>query len=263
LSDNVFDRVSEALGAGVPRLAYQALMRYPDRDIFGLETLFRWELASNGERLPPAHIFSILEPEHTSQLFFWVLDQAIKEMAGLTAWTKFNGVISINMEADQLGDPDLMDHVERALVTYNIAPERLLLEVTERRAIPDFPSTHRNMKLLAKHKVMLAMDDFGEGFASLEYVRMLKPAYLKLSANMARNIPHDQFNVAVVRLAVGFARETGARLIVEGVEWAEQAKALHDIGVRDMQGYLFGMPAPVDEWVERLGGRPVPNTADA
>jgi EAL domain-containing protein (putative c-di-GMP-specific phosphodiesterase class I) len=261
LADSVFSRVAKALGAGTPRLAYQALTRFPSREVFGLETLFRWQLTSTGEILPPAHIFSVLEPEHTSELFFWVLDQAIKEMTGLTTWTQFQGLISINMEADQLGDPDLMKHVRKALIDYEFPAERLMLEVTERRAIPDFPSTRRNMKLLAQHNVALAMDDFGEGFASLDYVRQLRPTYIKLSADMARGVPHDAFNSAVVKLAVGFARDTGTKLIVEGVEWAEQARALHDMGVHEMQGFLFGMPAPVDDWGAKLAPRPTPNVA--
>ena len=143
MADSVFSRVAKALGEGTPRLAYQAFTRYPDREVFGLETLFRWQLASTGEILPPAHIFSVLEPEHTSELFFWVINQAIKEMTGLTAWTHFKGLVSINMEADQLGDPDLMAHVRKALIDYEFPAERLMLEITERRAIPDFPSTRQ------------------------------------------------------------------------------------------------------------------------
>ncbi len=259
MTESVFSRIEATLGKGAPRLVYQPLIRYPTRDIFGFEALFRWHQESSGDLCPPGTLFDKLEPAHTSELFFWVLDRAVQEVQGLATWTKFDGFLSVNMEADQLGDPDLFEHVSRALQTYAMPPERLVLEVTERRAVPDFPTTQRNMRLLARHRIMLAMDDFGDGFASIEYVRKLRPAYLKLSGTMVRNVPHDAFNVAVVRLAIGFARETGATLIVEGVEWAEQAKALHELGVRSMQGFLFGMPAPIDDWAGRLSSRPLPN----
>ncbi|MBU6436260.1 MAG: EAL domain-containing protein [Betaproteobacteria bacterium] len=257
MAETFFERVESALGAGSPKLVYQPMMRYPQRDILGLEALFRWQLAATGELCTPVTLFPQLQPQHTSELFFWVLDQASQEVQNLTGWTGYQGFVSVNMEADQLGDPDLWSRVTSTLEFHELPPSRLVLEITERRAIPDFPTVQRNLKSIQRSRVRLAMDDFGEGFASLDYVRQLQPSYLKLSGQMTRNMPHDTFNTAVVRLAVGFAQATGASLVVEGVEWAEQAKALSDMGVRDMQGYLFGKPAPIEEWATLLK-RPQP-----
>jgi EAL domain-containing protein (putative c-di-GMP-specific phosphodiesterase class I) len=252
VDNTVFPRIEASLGAGAPKLVYQPMMRYPAREMLGLEALFRWQLAETGELCTPVSLLPQLTPQHTSELFFWVLDRAILELKSLSNWTSFQGFLSVNMEADQLGDPDLWTRVSDYLEFHDLPAQRLVLEVTERRSIPDFPTVQRNLRNLQKGRVRLAMDDFGEGFASLEYVRQLQPAYLKLSGQMTRNMPHDSFNIAVVRLAVGFAQATNANLVVEGVEWAEQAKALNELGVKDMQGYLFGKPAPIDEWASLL-----------
>jgi EAL domain-containing protein (putative c-di-GMP-specific phosphodiesterase class I) len=260
LAQSFFERIESALGAGAAKLVYQPMMRYPQREILGLEALFRWKLDATGELCTPVTLLPQLQPQHTSELFFWALDQAAQEMQSLTAWTGYQGFVSVNMEADQLGDPDLWTRVKGSLEFHDLPASRLVLEITERRAIPDFPTVQRNLKSLQRSRVRLAMDDFGEGFASLDYVRQLQPAYLKLSGQMTRNMPHDAFNAAVVRLAVGFAQATGASLVVEGVEWAEQAKALNELGVRDMQGYLFGKPAPIEEWATLLK-RPVPEAS--
>lgn len=228
------------------------MMTYPEREMVGLEALIRWQLASTGELCTPVSLLPQLAMQHTSEIFFWALDRALEEVHSLESWSSFQGFVSVNIEADQLGDPDLHTRIMGALDFHDMTPNRLVLEVTERRAIPDFPTVQRNLLALKRNRIRLAMDDFGEGYASLEYVRQLQPAFLKLSGLMARNMPQDAFNVAVVRLAVDFAQSIGSTLVVEGVEWPEQAKALHDLGVTKMQGYYFGKPAPISEWTALL-----------
>ncbi len=245
-------RFERALGPGTPTLVYQPMMIYPEREMVGLEALIRWQLASTGELCTPVSLLPQLALQHTSEMFFWALDRALEDVHSLASWSSFQGFVSVNIEADQLGDPDLHTRVTGALDFHDMNPNRLVLEVTERRAIPDFPTVQRNLSALKRNRIRLAMDDFGEGYASLEYVRQLRPAFLKLSGLMARNMPQDTFNVAVVRLAVDFAQSIGATLVVEGVEWPEQAKALHDLGVKKMQGYFFGKPAPIGEWAALL-----------
>jgi EAL domain-containing protein (putative c-di-GMP-specific phosphodiesterase class I) len=252
LTDTFINRFERALGPGQPQLVYQPMMTYPERDVIGLEALIRWQLASTGELCTPVSLLPQLSIQHTSEMFFWALDRALDEVHTLPSWAGFQGFVSVNIEADQLGDPDLHTRVSGALEFHEMEANRLVLEVTERRAIPDFPTVQRNLSALKRNRVRLAMDDFGEGYASLEYVRQLRPSFLKLSGLMARNMPQDAFNVAVVRLAVDFAKSTGATLIVEGVEWPEQAKALGELGVNKMQGYFFGRPAPILEWASLL-----------
>lgn len=229
------------------------MMIYPQREMVGLEALIRWQLASTGELCTPVSLLPQLAPQHTSEMFFWALDRALENVHSLASWSAFQGFVSVNIEADQLGDPDLHSRITSALEFHDMSANRLVLEVTERRAIPEFPTVQRNLAALKRNRVRLAMDDFGEGYASLEYVRQLRPSFLKLSGLMARNMPQDAFNVAVVRLAVDFARSIGSTLVVEGVEWPEQAKVLHELGVTKMQGYFFGKPAPISEWSALLG----------
>jgi EAL domain-containing protein (putative c-di-GMP-specific phosphodiesterase class I) len=252
MSKSVFSRVAKKFGEGAPCLVYQAFTRYSDRSVMGLEALFRWRAVGREDLVPPAALFDELSPGDTSEIFFWVLDCALREMAGLTAWTQFDGVISINVEADQLGDPDLLAHVERALTAHQFPARRLMLEVTERRQIPEFVSTARNINGLSGAGIMLAMDDFGEGYANLEQARKLKPQFIKLSSNMVRNVANDAYAAGIVKMLVAYTREINAQLIVEGIEWAEQAKLLADMGVVNMQGFLFGMPQEVDAWGAKL-----------
>lgn len=249
---NVFSEIAAHAGAGAPALVYQPQVSFPSGQVVGLEVLFRWRAHDAPKRYSPLLFLPQLTPAQTSELFFWVMEEAVSEARVLSNWTGWDGYVSVNIEADQIGDPALIQHIDSTLQRYGWAPERLMVEVTERRAIPAFPSVARNVQSLRRGGVRVAMDDFGEGYASFEYLKILQPSDIKISATFTADVTRDPRNAEIVRALVELSRRLSINVVAEGVETRECAAALHALGLQHMQGYLFGEPRELEEWAQLL-----------
>src|SRR5690606_41946681 len=104
--------------------------------------------------------------------------------------------------------------------------------------------------------VTLAIDDFGEGYGALNYLRRLPIQGLKLSQLFVAGVPRNQSDVAVGQAVAGIARSLGLGLVAEGIETKEQRSFLLDLGVPVGQGFLFAPGLPPDEFAERLRAGP-------
>ena len=254
---DVFSEIAVHTGSGSPSLVYLPQVRYPSGEVTGLEALFRWRADTAPRRHSPLAFLPRLSVSQTSELFFWVVDTAVAEARVLSSWTGWEGLVGVNVEADQLGDPELVPHIQRVLSENRWPAQRLALEVTERRQIPVYPSVMRNIQALQQAGVMLAMDDFGEGYASFEYLKRLSPALIKLPAGFTGGLERDPRNREIVRSVTALAQRLGVHVVAEAVERPEDAQALRELGLQVMQGYLFGEPRQLEDWAEVLnhGGR--------
>jgi EAL domain-containing protein (putative c-di-GMP-specific phosphodiesterase class I)/DNA-binding NarL/FixJ family response regulator len=147
--------------------------------------------------------------------------------------------LSVNLSADVLQNeptlPALFATTERAII----------VELTEHERIDDYPAVRSALGRLGSN-VKLAIDDAGSGFASLRHIFALEPAYVKLDIEWVRGIERDPVRRALVSGLVYFASETGCELIAEGIETDAEVGALRDLGIQLGQGYLLGLPEPVD-----------------
>ena len=132
--------------------------------------------------------------------------------------------------------------------------DALELEFTERVLIEDVPDTLRTFAELRDMGVTLTIDDFGEGYSALNYLRRLPIHGLKLSQLFVQGVPENQSDVAVCQAVTGIARSLGLALVAEGVETELQRKFLLDLGVGIGQGFLFAPGLTADE-IERRYGR--------
>ena len=119
--------------------------------------------------------------------------------------------------------------------------------------IEDAPDTLRTFAELRALGVMLTIDDFGEGYSALNYLRRLPIHGLKLSQLFVEGVPANQSDVAVCQAVVGIARSLGLGLVAEGVESEAQRQFLLQLGVPVGQGFLFAPGLPADEFARRLG----------
>ena len=249
---DVFSEIAIHAGSGSPSLVYQPQVQYPGGEIVGLEVLFRWRADTAPKRHSPLTFLPRLSPSQTSELFFWVVDEAVSEARVLSNWTGWRGYVSVNIEADQLGDPDLVRRIDQVLQRNQWPAGRLIMEVTERRPIPIFPSVVRNINALHQAGILIAMDDFGEGYASFEYLKRLSPAHIKIPAGFTSELKSDVRNQEIVRSLVALAQRLNIKVVAEGVESADNAEALHSLGLTVMQGYLFGEPRELEDWAQFL-----------
>ena len=128
-----------------------------------------------------------------------------------------------------------------------IGPERLIVELTEHVDVEDYPELHaRAWRPCGTAAIRLAIDDAGAGFASLMHILKLGPDYIKLDRQLITGIDIDPVRQCLAGSLMRFAYETGAT-IAEGVETAAELHALHELGIRYVQGFYLARPVGVAE----------------
>jgi EAL domain-containing protein (putative c-di-GMP-specific phosphodiesterase class I) len=169
----------------------------------------------------------------------WVCARAL-DMLTQTADT----VLHVNLAAASLGDPDLMVFLERAVRAADLAPGRLVFEVTETAAIADLDSaliTFERLRALGCH---LALDDFGSGFASFAYLKRFPFDILKIDGEFVRELPDSLVDRLTVEAMTGIARGLGMAVVAEYVSNDGTLAVLRELGIQYAQGFHCGAPAP-------------------
>ncbi|NYZ63153.1 EAL domain-containing protein [Luteimonas sp. SJ-16] len=239
-------------------LVYQPQVDLLQGRIVAAEALIRWHNRQLGEMRPDHFIDHAETTGDIVRIGAWVLREACRQSA---AWRDAGlGVIrvAVNVSFRQLVGDDLAAHVGRVLAEFELPGDALELEFTERVLIEDAPATLATFAALRAMGVVLTIDDFGEGYSALNYLRRLPIHGLKLSQLFVSGVPDDRSDVAVCEAVAGIARGLGLGLVAEGVESEAQRRFLIDLGVPVGQGFLFAPGLSPDEFARRVrdgGGR--------
>jgi len=157
------------------------------------------------------------------------------------------------VSARQLREPGLVADVEAALDATGLAPECLVVEVTESLLLDDVDATVEALGLLRELGVRVAIDDFGTGYSSLSYLGQLPVDILKIDKSFVDGVA-DAGDRSLVPTILQLSRTLGLRTVAEGVETAGQAASLAALGCPLAQGFLFSRPLPAAD-LDRLLGR--------
>jgi EAL domain-containing protein (putative c-di-GMP-specific phosphodiesterase class I) len=125
--------------------------------------------------------------------------------------------------------------------------ERVIVEITEHSTVDNYDELLAVLRPLRERGLRLAVDDAGAGYSSLRHILNMQPDFIKLDITLTRNIDLDPARKALAQALVGFALDTGSKIIAEGVERPSELEALRSIGVRKVQGYLLGRPANLED----------------
>ncbi len=223
--------------------------------LVGAEALVRWDHPTRG-RLSPAEFLDIAERYRlTSGIARRVLDVALTD---LRRWRDagHHPRISVNVSASDLRDEQLVDIVASALLTHEVPPSVLTIEVTETAMMSDPAMAHRVMRALAEVGVRLAVDDYGTGYSSLEYLLKLPIDEIKLDRAFSVDLVDELRSVAIVRSTVDLTHALGLRMVAEGVEDERTLTILQDLGCDLVQGWHLGRPMPADRFGTLLAAQP-------
>jgi len=237
-------------GAGWLEPWFQPLVSLVDDRVVGCEALVRWVHPERGV-LNPAEFLDLAE-EHgmAAELDARVLSGALAELARWDAAGLPPLFLSANLGRTSMFDPALQRSVEQSLADSGVAPGRLHLEITEHAALP--PGTGAEaLRALADLGVHVALDDFGIGYTSLDYLRQYPVSTLKLDRSITVPLQTDQTS-PLLQGVVLLARSVGIDVLAEGIETAEQRRRLLDLGVGLGQGYLFARPMRAADFVAHL-----------
>ena len=130
--------------------------------------------------------------------------------------------------------------------------DRVTVELTEHLQVENYEGFTAKLAPLREAGGNVAIDDFGAGYASLRHILKVRPEWIKLDISLTERIDENQIAHALATSLVSFADEVGVRVVAEGIETDEQLEALLEIGFRYGQGFYFGVPAPLDEVLERV-----------
>jgi diguanylate cyclase (GGDEF)-like protein/PAS domain S-box-containing protein len=229
-------------------MRYQPIMDLETRAVVGFEALMRWEHPERGVIGPDVFIPLAEQSAMILELGGFALREATTEASSWTAnSTDTLPYVSVNLAAQQLHDPALMSIIDGALGKSGLAPERLVLEITETSALFDVMETLQVLKDLKSKGVEIALDDFGTGYSSLSYLLQLDPKVIKIDRSFVSPMSDGEQNELLLEAIISLGHKLHVTLLAEGIETQQQLEKLLRLGCRFGQGYLFSPAVPADD----------------
>jgi EAL domain-containing protein (putative c-di-GMP-specific phosphodiesterase class I) len=229
-------------------VAYQPIVHIATGRVRGFEALVRWDhpeqgSISPGEFIPVAEETGLIVPIGAR-----VFQAACRQAAAWAATCRATGApvptVSVNLSPRQIGDPGLVGTLEAALSAAGVDPEVIWLEITESALMVDPVGAVHQLERLRRLGLRVAMDDFGTGYSSLAHLQRFPVDTLKIDQSFVQRLDQPGQDASIVTAIVGLARALHLKTIGEGVETPAQLAALHELGVDEAQGFLYGRPQP-------------------
>ena len=249
-----------AMEQGELRVYYQPMVSCSTGLLVGVEALVRWQHPVHGFILPDSFIPIAEDCGLIVSLGDWVLEEACRQAAlwegRLPAGQTLH--LSVNLSAQQLHDPDLVNRVQCVLPPHLANGESrqvlLALEVTETTLVRDTEQTADVLQRLDDLGVQIGIDDFGTGYSSLSYLKRFPVSSIKIDQSFVAGLGVDPDDRSIVTAVVQLAHNLGLTVVAEGVETIEQLEVLRNIHCDNVQGFLFGRPLPPETMTAMILG---------
>ena len=226
------------------RLVYQPSVELHSGRIVAAEALLRWKHPERGEVMPGEFIPIAESIGLIHRIDEWVMHAACEQ---IEAWDE-SGMpcirVALNVSARWFGHPGFVESVRRALQTHGVAPQRIVLEITEGAMLRLGDDTERTMRALHALGVGVAIDDFGTGYSSMAYLKLPAVAYLKIDRSFVTELPGNANDAAITIAMLAMASSLGLITIAEGIETEAQHEFLLREGCVEGQGFLYSYPLP-------------------
>ena len=230
-------------------LDYQPLVDATTGRIIGAESLIRWNHPELGLIAPTDFIPLAEETGMILDVGAWVLRESCLQAA---AWRAKGHLleISVNVSGRQFWHPEIVELVGRTLAETGLEPSALAIEITEGVLVQSTADALRTLSRLKDLGIRIALDDFGTGHSSLQYLRRFPVDVLKLDQVFVREVEWSDGDAALTAAIAAMARSMGIEPLAEGIERVAQRDRLLAQGYRLMQGYYFGQPMPLGEFLK-------------
>jgi len=248
--------IQKAIAADQLCLFYQPIVDCRRGRVVGMEALVRWQhpilgLMGPGEFLPLVESDDALARD----VGIWVMRHAIEQAA---AWRQagLHIPVSINVFVQQLRDAEFPHRLQTLLAANpELPPDQICIEILENTALDDFSSVTRLIQFCAHQGIRFALDDFGTGFSSLTYLRRLPVNSLKIDQSFVRDMLQDPDDLTIVEGVISLGKAFRHQVIAEGVESAEHALMLMEMGCNLVQGFGIARPMPstdTEAWLKNF-----------
>ncbi|VUD51638.1 Phytochrome-like protein cph2 [Thalassocella blandensis] len=230
-----------ALESNTLELFFQPQIHLAKRCVCGFEALLRWKHPEYGmvppdEFIPMAEKTGLMKP-----LTSWVIKHAVNFIADLDE-LNCSAYVSVNISALNLREPDFSSEVVQILQDAQVAPQRLVLEVTETAAMIDPAGSVIALKQLQSANIRVAIDDFGTGHSSLSYIRKLPVQEIKIDRSFVMEMDSNKGDETIVRTTVNMCHDLGYEVVAEGVENEPILELLGKLHCDIIQGHFVARP---------------------
>jgi diguanylate cyclase (GGDEF)-like protein/PAS domain S-box-containing protein len=206
-----------------------------------VEALLRWNRADGTQLLPDEFLPLIAASETIDRISRWVLDKAIRDCREWQDLGLDVGV-SVNLSAYNLRDKQLPEFIKSNLRLRDLAPSRLMIEITESGILSGAVMATGTFQALREIGVGLSIDDFGTGYSSLVHLKHLPFTELKIDRTFTDEMLTNEEDAAIVRSTIDLGHELGRTIVAEGVESQEVLEQLRRYGCDYAQGYFISRP---------------------
>jgi diguanylate cyclase (GGDEF)-like protein/PAS domain S-box-containing protein len=235
--------LARAFHADELELVYQPLVDLATNRVLAFEALLRWTHHARGPISPGEFVPLAEETGLINDIGRWVIERACRETRvwQVTVPAHHDLTANVNLSARQVLQPTFRNDVMRILDETGLAPERLVLEITEGTLLEDVEGVSARLAELRALGIRIAIDDFGTGFSSLGYLQRFPVDELKIAKEFVDEVT-DPRRARLVEAIVTLARSLDLATVAEGIEREEQRERLHELGCSVGQGYLFSRP---------------------
>jgi len=239
----------DALARDQIAMHYQPLVSTRTDTVIGVEALMRWTHPEFGKISPTLFIPIAEESDLVINLGEWAMRQACTEAMTWPGAIR----VAVNVSPAQFAHPNFVTNVTQALAQSGIQPDRLEIELTESIFVNDNESNERTFSALKRLGVRLALDDFGTGYSSLGYLKHAPFDKIKIDKGFIHEvtIPGSR-NPAIITAIVSLARALDMVTTAEGIETRDELALMRELGVDQIQGYIYSQARTGTEVAEAL-----------
>ncbi|MHB2205087.1 diguanylate cyclase domain-containing protein [Methylobacterium sp. CM6257] len=237
--------IRAALDAGQIVPYYQPKVCFTTGAVVGFEALARWQHPEKGLLTPGYFSSAFDDPELATAIGDRMLRQVAADLRNWCVRGVKPGRVAVNFASAEFRKPDLAGNILTVLSEYGVQAKQFELEVTETVFFGHgMENVAATLQQLHDAGVLITLDDFGTGFASLTHLKQFPVGHLKVEQSFVRNMEQDRNDAAIVAAVVGLGRSMGVQVTAEGVETAGQAQRLSAMGCDYAQGYRYAKPMP-------------------
>ncbi len=248
---SLLGQLDRAIDTGDFWVAYQPKLDLKTGRICGAEALARWTHPDKGAIAPLDFILAAEQNDRIEKLTRFVLDDAVRAAADIVATgTPFN--VAVNLSARLIGDPRFVDTVAAILSQHGLAPANLTLEVTETAALNSGCDNLETLLRLRDMGVKIAIDDYGTGLSTLEYLKKIPATEIKIDQSFIAAVTKSHGDRLMVHSTVQLAHSLGRIVVAEGVEDTATLEALRALGCDHAQGFHIGRPMALYAFTQAL-----------